>query len=222
MTIDAELAMLSEAVYLPEWADVEAFIAPDWQLSVPFDMGNTEAMLCRRGASAAALVFRGTEFSRGVLTDVLANFGTWTLWEGPGSVHAGYYGYVRGVYSAAKAAVKSIAGAPLYVTGHSLGGAAAHIYAARIACDSDGHQIDAAVTFGAPKVFNAESCGVIPYPIRRHVIKGDFAPYWPVNPWLRHPCDPITHDPPSPGLSALQRHWIGVYRQVLARDTITV
>lgn len=220
MSLDAELAMLSEAVYLPHWADVEAFIAPDWQLSVPFDVGNTEAMLCRRGASAAALVFRGTEFSRGVLSDIAANFGTWSLWEGPGSIHAGYYGYVRWVYEAARLAAKAIAGAPLYVTGHSLGGAAAHIYAARMACDGEGHQIDGVVTFGAPKVFNRESCGSIPYPIRRHVVRGDFAPGWPVNPWMKHPCEAIVHEPMAPGMSSLERHWIGLssYRGVLLRD----
>lgn len=215
MSIDAELALLSEAVYLETWANVEAFIAPEWQLVAPMDVGDTEAMLCRRGAEAAALVFRGTEFSRGSLSDIASNFGSWTLWEGPGSIHAGYYDYVRQVYETAKGHAKQIAGAPLYVTGHSLGGAAAHIYAARMALDPDGHVIDAVVTFGAPKVFNAESCGSIAAPIRRHVIRGDFAPKWPVNPWLCHPCDPIRHEPPEPGMSSVARHWIGAYRRVL-------
>jgi hypothetical protein len=215
VSIDSELAMLSEAVYLETWAQVEAFIAPDWQLVAPLESDHSEAMLCRRGASAAALVFRGTEFSRGVLSDVLANFGSWALWEGPGSLHAGYAGYVRLLYKAARTAVKPLAGAPLYVTGHSLGGAAAHVYAARMGCETDGHQIDAVVTFGAPKVFNGESRGCITAPIRRHIIVGDFAPKWPLNPWLRHPADPIIHEPTKPGMSPIARHWIGAYRDVL-------
>lgn len=218
MNLDAELALLCEAVYLTEWQDVERFIAPDWQLVAPLDVGNTEAMLCRRGAMCSALVFRGTEFSRGVLTDVLANFGSWTLWNGPGSVHAGYWGYVDTIYTAAREAARQVVGAPLYITGHSLGGAAASLYAARMAYDAEPHLIDGLVTFGSPKAFNAESCGVIKAPIRRHVVRGDFAPHWPVNPWLRHCAPAITHEPPSLRMSALARHWIGVYRTVLANE----
>ncbi len=215
MSLDAELALLSEAVYLTTWEDVERFIAPHWQLVAPLDVGNTEAMLCRRGADCSALVFRGTEFSRGVVTDILANFGSWALWDGPGSVHAGYWGYCSTIYEAAREAARQVIGAPLYVTGHSLGGAAASLYCARMAYDKEPHLIDGLVTFGAPKCFNPESCGVIKTPIRRHIIRGDFAPLWPVNPWLRHCAPPIIHEPPMNGMSFIARHWIGVYRTVL-------
>lgn len=216
MNLDAELAMLSEAVYLPTWPEVEAAIAPHWQLAAPLDIGDTEGMLCRRGAECSALVFRGTEFSRGKLGDIAANFGTWTNWEGPGSIHAGYYRHVDTIFEAARHAAKQAAGAPLYMTGHSLGGISATVYTARIGLHSDGHAIDALVTFGAPKAFNPQASKVITVPSRRYVVSGDFAPRWPLNPWLRHHCPPITLEPPVPHMSPLKRHWTETYRKTPA------
>lgn len=223
MNLDAELALLSEAVYLPTWEAVERMIAPHWQLAVPFEIGGTEAMICRRGADYTAFITRGTQFSEGKLSDIMANFGSWSLWEGPGSIHAGYFGHMRDLYAPARDALKRMAGAPCIVGGHSLGGAGAHVYAARNACDPEGHIIDAVVTFGAPKCFNRESCGVIQVPIRRYVIEGDFAPKWPVNPWVKHPsfCEPLKRKPPTSGMSSVGRHWIGAYRTVLDREPVT-
>lgn len=222
MNIDAELAMLAEAVYLPEWADVEAFIAPEWQLAFPLETDGSEAMVCRRGGDYVSLTFRGTQFSEGKLSDILANFGSWTLWEGPGSIHAGYHGYVTPIYAAAKTAMKRLAGARALVNGHSLGGAAAHNYAARIAFDPDGHHIDAVVSYGAPKIFNSESADCIPYPLRRYVMRNDFAPKWPLNPWTRQPeGPPLVLSPPRPRMSPFEQHWIQTYRTALASSPVT-
>lgn len=216
MSLAKELAALSAAVYLPTWEEVERAIAPKWQLSVPLEAGNSEAMICRRGASATALIWRGTEFSNGEFQDVLTNLGSWAEWEGPGSIHSGYYSYVDKLYAKAKQHCKALAGAPLYVAGHSLGGAAAHIYGARIGQDSDWHIIDQIHSFGAPKAFNSESAGTIRAPLFRHVIQGDFAPKWPPNPWRKHPLGaPLVYPPPRAGMSPLARHWIENYEAVV-------
>ena len=83
--------------------------------------------------------------------------------------------------------------------------------------------VDALVTFGAPACFNSASAATLDgLAIRRHVIEGDFAPGWPINPWVCHAGSPIKHQPPAPGLNSLARHDIGRYRQalVLARNRV--
>lgn len=212
MNLARELAQLSAAVYLPTWAEVEAAIAPDWQLAVPLEHRHSEAMICRRGAKLTALVWRGTEFSRGSIRDVLSNFGSWVEWEGPGSIHSGYYNYVAPLYEEAKRQCAALAGAPLYVAGHSLGGAAAHIYAARLGQELDDYFLDGVVSFGAPKAFNWESARAIDVPLSRYVMRGDFAPKWPINPWRRQPHGaPLVLEPPRPGMNPLEQHWIESY-----------
>lgn len=191
--MDRELALLSEAVYLPEWEDVEKAIAPYWQLVHPLDIANTEAMICRRGAEATALVFRGTEASRGNLWDIFQNIGTMAEWEGPGSVHSGYLKYVNRIYPYASKLLASLAGAPLFVTGHSMGGAAATLFAAKNSIGSP-VKVDALVTFGAPKCMNREAASILEaLPTRRYVNEFDLAVYWPLNPWFVHHCEPTPH-----------------------------
>lgn len=204
MNLDAELAMLCEAVYLPEWADVEAFIAPDWQLAVPLDVANSEAMLCRRGAEAVALVFRGTEFSRGKIADLADNLGTFSAWSGPGGIHSGYARYLRRLYQPARKAAWHIAGAPLYVTGHSLGGAVATLFAALNQFDAEPVAIERTVTFGSPRPFNTEAKKALDFPITRHVGSNDLARHWPLNPWFCHYGKPEWHE---------CSHDIGLYRK---------
>jgi hypothetical protein len=219
MTIHAELALLSEAVYLPTWPEVEAAIGPDWQLVVPMDIGDVEGMLCRRGAEASALVFRGTEFTRGVLEDVGANFGPLDAWEGPGAIHRGYARYVGTIYEAALQAASEAAGAPLYITGHSLGGAMATLFSAR--ADYTGRLSGfQTVSFGAPRCFNREAAKAMQeLPVTRYCIQGDPAPLWPLNPWMAHSEPAVTlpmaslglHD----GLGLLSTHSIEAYRLAL-------
>lgn len=179
LTLD--LLKLSAAVYLPTWPEVEAAIGPEWQLVYPLDIGDCEAMICRKGAEAVALAIRGTEFSRGDWNDISANVGRLRSWEGPGLLHSGYSGYTDMTWEPAREALAHLAGAPLYVTGHSLGGALACQFGAKNAVSSRGIQIEHIVTFGAPKCMDAVCAQWYPAPMTRYTIAGDFAPAWP---WL--------------------------------------
>lgn len=181
-------------MYLPEWEDVERVINPEgWVLVAPLDIGNTEAMVCQKiGAATCALVFRGTEASRGNLWDLAQNVGTMAEWGGPGSVHSGYNNYVDKIFPHAARHLEGAA--EVYITGHSMGGAAATLYALKASL-LGAHNITALVTFGSPKCMNKEAAGSFPeqVPIRRYVNSFDLAVYWPLNPWFVHVAPPVKH-----------------------------
>lgn len=212
MSLDADLAKLSGAIYQPEWPEVERALPDGWYLYAPFDDGAAEAMICRKGAEASAIVFRGTEASRREWRDILANVAPMTAWDGPGSVHAGYGGYVKRLGGAIRATAQSIAGAPLYIAGHSLGGAVGSIYAAWVFYTvGNGHAIDGLVTFGSPKCMTRDVAEVIRCPVRRYAIDGDFAPYWPPKPRVVAPGERIRLKPPHPERGMIGRHSIDEY-----------
>lgn len=215
MTLSRELCLLSSAVYLPTWPEVEQAIAPHWQLAYPLDIGDCEAMVCRRGAEATALVFRGTEFSRGSWNDITANIGRLRPWEGPGLVHGGYKQYCDTLYKPASEAVQRLAGAPLYVTGHSLGGAVATLFAARNAVDPEPVIIDGAETFGAPKCMDQTCAEWYPQKLIRHVVKGDFADNWPWRSDFAQTGAMVEYEAPAGKITGLQCHDVLTYMAVV-------
>jgi len=203
--IDADLAQLSAAIYAATWPEVEAQMPEGWHIVLPFDKGPCEAMLCRNGIKAVALIFRGTEVSRFSIRDVLSNTGPMSYWDGKGSVHAGYWRYVNYVKESALGYASILAGAPFYVSGHSMGGAAASLWGG--ACENR-IKIDAIVTFGSPKCMNEEAAKSVKTPIRRYVIRNDPAQHWPPNPWLLAPGELITLEMRG---NPLQKHNIDNY-----------
>lgn len=183
--LDSELALLSEAVYLPEWGDVEKAIASTgWKLVAPMDISNTEAMVCRKG-KVYSIIPRGTEASRGNLWDIFQNIGTMAEWEGPGSVHSGYNNYVNKIFGPASWIMRDAE--KVVAAGHSMGGAAATLYALK--AKWLGMPITELVTFGSPKCMNKAAAATLEsLPIRRYANKFDLAIRWPLNPWFVHPC----------------------------------
>src|SRR5690606_26853984 len=120
----------------------------------------TQAALCRADdGSAAALVFRGTEATRWRLLDILANVKVvGRPWAGDGWAHRGYADALSRLSYPARRMADGVSSAiPLFVTGHSMGGALATLYAAWVTADHlDGHRMAGLITFGAPKAATGE------------------------------------------------------------------
>lgn len=216
--IDHDLARVSELVYLPR-EDLDWEVRRHgWGLVNLFEHAGSEAALIDLG-TAYALAFRGTQVASGFsLVDLAANLGRPTLWAGPGFAHRGYVQHLERVRFQARRFAEQAAGElPLYVTGHSLGGALATLYAAWVGADDTwGHNLEALVTFGAPKALSRNGAAAIDCHVRRYVIPMDFAPRWPPSLILRHPAPAIRLDAPSWWPGPISRHGVGQYVRALA------
>ena len=153
-----------------------------------FDHAGSQGILVR-GPGMAALVFRGTEASRGSVSDLRSNLGRPVRWAGRGRAHSGYeehFSMIR--YEARKRAEGIPSATPLYVAGHSMGGALATLYASWVGSGGpDDHALRALVTFGSPKALSWEATWSIHCQVRRYTNGRDFAQYWPPVPGLTHP-----------------------------------
>ena len=101
---------------------------------------------------------------------------------------------------------------PLYVTGHSMGGVLASLFAAWYYSEYPEDKLKALVTFGSPKCMNKEAWSEITCEQRRYVINNDFAQWWPPsfifsNSNKKIPLKPISWWPADP----ISRHEISGY-----------
>lgn len=214
---DSDLAWLSALIYeRPDDFDLRCRIAR-FDVAAHFDRHDSQAALVV-GRSAAVLVFRGTEASRVHVRDLWSN-ATWpwpTVWQGPGRAHSGYRRHLNMIGAAALEMAEDVAAdTPLFVTGHSMGGALATLFAAWYYDDNPGYRLKGLVTFGAPKALDDVAARAIRCPVRRYAIKGDFAPRWPPVLGLAHPCPPIVLAPVDPSHGPLRRHAVWGYVEVL-------
>ena len=140
------------------------------ELSATFDRGGTQAILVS-GEHFIALAFRGTEAMsiRDIKSDVRANK---RACESGGQMHSGFYDAFENVRSMVEEAINDPAHAnkPLYVTGHSLGGAVATVAAKKLAHPGG---IAACYSFGAPRVGDDDWIAEIRTPIYRLVNSAD-------------------------------------------------
>jgi triacylglycerol lipase len=113
-----------------------------------FNIDGAQAYLLKDMNGIHVLSFRGTEVTE--KSDVLADLKAGKNIEAcGGKVHVGFKGEINKVWPAIE---KSVAGIDtLYITGHSLGAAMATIAASRVQS-----KVTALVTFGSPRVGNAE------------------------------------------------------------------
>lgn len=114
---------------------------------------DTQAMFVMKGDSAF-IVFRGTSGRNwnDWKTNLDFVFGGCSI----GLCHRGFYKDVMSVYESLADLIKSKAlGRKLYITGHSQGGADAHVFAAEYLYD--GGRIEKVITFGSPRVFDNDA-----------------------------------------------------------------
>lgn len=114
------------------------------------------------------LAFRGTEVSsiQDISTDLRAHL---VAAPGHGRVHAGFLAAFDKVHAPLKAALARYPGVPLYITGHSLGGALALVATRYLGSDSTG----ATYTFGCPRAGDDVFFADIKTPIYRIVNAAD-------------------------------------------------
>lgn len=115
------------------------------------------ALFGRSDRDAWALVFRGTLGLPDMITDV-----RWVLrpWEGEGHVHEGFKQALEPLWPAVRARLRDLRG-PVFLTGHSLGGALATMTAALCRRALPTLSIGALYSFGSPRVGDHAFAGSI-------------------------------------------------------------
>lgn len=205
-------ATLSGLIY-DDWEEVDKQIRAMRLRMVgkPIAHAGAESMVVRH-AKWAVLVFRGTEATKGSVSDIFSNVGLPRNWAGQGKAHSGYNRHFSMIRYAARERAELVPSEiPLYVTGHSLGGSLATMYAAWVGSGGpNDHKIDTLVTFGAPKTLSEDALATIACETYRYTNKYDFAPHWPPVPGLGHPEKQVKVDSggwPGP----ISRHGVGKY-----------
>jgi triacylglycerol lipase len=143
-----EFAKISATTYDNPNASTAKFKALGYTIVKFFDIDGAQAYLLTNG-TITVLSFRGTEVKE--KSDVLADleFGK-NIEACGGKVHVGFKGEINKLWPSITAALADNPG-NVYVTGHSLGAAMATIAASRMQ-----DRVTALVTFGSPRVGNAE------------------------------------------------------------------
>ena len=142
-----------------------------FQLVRPFNADGTQAYLAS-SAIFAVLAFRGTEKDfKDIRSDLDARFyGT----EG-GRMHRGFHAAYDPIADDVRAATEDLGNQPLYVTGHSLGGALATV----AAWDLERDTLAACYTFGSPRVGDQDLDAALKAPVYRVVNAADIVPRVP-------------------------------------------
>ena len=149
-----------------------------WELHATFSTNGTQGYVAYNEDSAA-LMFRGTEADR--LSDIKADAkATQTACPTGGRVHSGFKEQYDAVATRIEdlLAEDDIKGKPLFIAGHSLGGAVATIAARRLHAQ---HQVAACYTYGSPRVGTEDWVAQIKTPIYRIVNSADPVPLVPLS-----------------------------------------
>jgi len=143
-----EFANIAQTTYDNPNASTAKFKALGYKIIKFFDIDGAQAYLLTNG-TITVLSFRGTEVTE--KSDVLADLKSGKNIEAcGGKVHVGFKGEINKLWPSITAALADNPG-NLYVTGHSLGAAMATIAASRMQ-----DRVTALITFGSPRVGNAE------------------------------------------------------------------
>jgi hypothetical protein len=134
----------------------------------PVRRGSTEAFVCVDD-HAIVVVFRGTDDLEDAKLDL--DFRRRKMAPAKGTYHRGFVRALDAVFWQVYSKVQFNYDKPLYVTGHSLGGALAVLFAARITAMGGPHKLKGVVTYGAPRVANVQAAAWIDYELRDKIIQ---------------------------------------------------
>jgi hypothetical protein len=141
-----------------------------------FNIQGTQAFLAHNNIYAV-LAFRGTEKNwQDVQTDIRARREK----TKDGKIHAGFYKAYGSVSNQLKEKLAEVEHLPLYITGHSLGGALATIATQDLEGSGFTDQIAACYTFGSPRVGNADFDQKIKSPFYRLINFIDIVTFVPL------------------------------------------
>ena len=207
------LCRLSALVYETRLKIQRGLDRDSLRLAQWFAHHDTEAALVE-GEDFAALVFRGTEASAIHVRDLRSNIGLPVKWGGLGRAHGGYVTALGMVATSATLMAENVASElPLYVCGHSMGGALAELFAAQWYAIARDFKLAGVVTFGAPRSLNKAGAAPVACQRLRVVNAWDFAPRRP-HIGLAHTCGATAID--SGGWRGIvSRHSIDRYCDVL-------
>jgi triacylglycerol lipase len=141
----------------------------------------------------AIVAFRGTESIGNALTDAETALIRHEAF--PGLVHLGFSHAADTVYPTVRVLLRAASrGLPIWVTGHSLGGAMATLVAYRLA--AEGFPVRAVYTFGSPRPGDRNFRDAYPLANYRFVNDNDLVPPLPLRWCYRHAGDLklLTHD----------------------------
>ena len=147
-----------------------------WSLLDTFSTNGTQGFVAY-SERFAALAFRGTEANR--MSDIKADAkAVQTTCPTGGRVHSGFKEQYDDVASRVEDLLDrdEVKGKPLFITGHSLGGAVATIAARRLTAE---HRVAACYTYGSPRVGTEDWVAQIKTPIYRIVNSADPVPMVP-------------------------------------------
>ena len=168
-------ALIKKAVkrgVIPDNVIVEALKKADFELLESFAEDGTEAMLAQLKShdgfdGMLVLAFRGTQPDiKDVLTDIKVDL---VNADCGGRAHRGFLEAFAKVKQQISNALQQYKGQPLYITGHSLGGALAMLATRMLASDSMG----ACYTYGCPRTGDDEFFKGIKTPVYRVVNAAD-------------------------------------------------
>lgn len=135
-------------------------------LVAPINAADGTAGFVARNSEFAVICFRGTETDTQL--DIMINAAIRIKDEG----HQGFFGAFESVRLQVMQACSSLDGVPVYVTGHSLGGALANVAVLVM-----GHtKITASYTFGAPAICTLERSKTNQVPCYLFINEGDIVP----------------------------------------------
>lgn len=188
-TMDLQLARLSDLVYLsgPQLdLELQTFMLSGQLRSV----GDDTQYLYARGAEYDVLICRGTEGKLAdIRTDAQCPLISWPLGS-HSKAHQGFCNQADAILADLQQQQPQ-AGLerPLWITGHSLGGALAILLAFKLS-QKPGNKLAGVVTFGQPKVGDAQLTQAITQQLlpfyRRYVNQRDIVPKLPPLPEYRH------------------------------------